>query len=92
MIKDFESFVKLNESNDNWVLASFPIGKMKKEIDKEWGCNLQIDAQEDIICFDDEDAGISFTIERVPQKIMCPESIEEFLKKKFGFKDRDFIK
>lgn len=92
MIKNFENFVKMNESYDNTVLSSFPIGKMKKEIDKAWGCNLQIDVQEDIIAFDDEDAGISFIIERGPQQIICPESIEEFLKKKFGLKDRDFIK
>jgi len=79
------------ETDPNYVVSSFPVGKMKTEIDKAYGCNIEIDVQEDVVLFQDENASIFFVIERVPKKILCPEGMKDFLKEKFGFNDDDFL-
>lgn len=92
-MKDIKTYLLENrESDPNWVVSTFPIGRMKAEIDAAYGSNVQIDVEEDVIIFNDEDNQIFFSIERVPKKIVCPEGMEEFLKDKFNFNDDDFLK
>lgn len=91
-MKDIKKYLtEGREIDPNYVVSTFPIGKMKAEIDKSYGCNLEIDVQEDVVLFQDEDASIFFVIERVPKKILCPEGMKDFLKEKLGFSDDDFL-
>lgn len=91
-MKTLKEFINESRSiSPNYVVASFPVGKMKRAIDKEWGCDLEIEEGEDLISFSDEEANIFFEIERIQQKIVCSEAIKDFLKEKLHFKDDDFV-
>ncbi len=80
-MKNITDFILEQKYNGAPVIASFPINKIKDAIDKEYGCDLDVDVKEDIIIFIDVDNYIDFSIERVQQIIVCKEGIKYTLQK-----------
>ena len=43
-MKDIKEYLtEGRETDPNYVVSTFPVGKMKTEIDKSYGCNIEID-------------------------------------------------
>lgn len=78
-MKNIVEFILESKYTGAPVIASFPINKIKNAIDKAYGCDLDVDIQEDIITFIDEDNYIDFSIERVQKIIVCSEEIKNVL-------------